>query len=432
MKQLYTKIPALVLTLIVGLMATSTAFGTATIVIQNNDAPNVGFNDPTPVSAVGGNSGTTVGQQRLNAFQFAANVWGATLTSGPTITISASWSTTMACTAGSGTLGSAGNSGSIYRDFPGSVPGTWYGVALRNALVNGYANGAPQINAQFNSKLGTTGCLQNLHWYYGLDENEGPTGIDLVAVLLHEFGHGLGFQTFTSSNSGVQAGNASGRFPSIYDRFLFDTTTGKTWPEMTDAERVTSAINSQNVVWNGPQVVSDATSLLAGGKDASGRPLVYTPNPLQSGSSVSHWDTNATPNQLMEPNISRDLRHSVTPPQDLTFSLLRDIGWCSGCPQPPTPTPFPTPNPPANDNFANAQIISGCSGTVTGTNVGATKEVGEPTNPDSAGSRRSVWYNWQAPSTGNVTVTTLGSDFDTTLAVYTRQQFGFTRDRYSP
>src|SRR5688572_5026914 len=128
MKRLYSKLPVLLLTLIVGLMACSNAFGTATIVISNGDAPNVGFNDPTPVSPVGGNNGTTLGQQRLNAFQFAANIWGATLTSGPTITIRASWSDTLACTASSGTLGSAGNTGFLTRDFPGSVPGHWYGV----------------------------------------------------------------------------------------------------------------------------------------------------------------------------------------------------------------------------------------------------------------------------------------------------------------
>ena len=83
----------------------------------------------------------------------------------------------------------------------------------------------------------------------------------------------------------------------------------------------------------------------------------------------------------------------------------------------PTPTPTPTP-PPVNDNFANAQIISGCSGSVTGTNVGATKELGEPNNPDSPNSTKSVWYQWQAPSTGTVTITTAGSTFDTVLAVY--------------
>src|SRR5207248_7867975 len=63
------------------------------------------------------------------------------------------------------------------------------------------------------------------------------------------------------------------------------------------------------------------------GADSSGHPLLYTPNPVESGSSVSHWDTSAFPNQLMEPNISGDLSHTVTPPKDLTASLLKDIGW---------------------------------------------------------------------------------------------------------
>jgi hypothetical protein len=438
MKQLYTKIPALVLTLIVGLMATSTAFGTATIVISNGDAPNVGFNDPTPATPVSGNLGTTVGEQRLNAFQFAANVWGATLTSGPTITIRASWAK-LSCSANSGVLGQAGNSGSIYRDFAGSVPGTWYGSALRNALTNSDPSINPEINAQFNSELGTTACLTSRPWYYGLNTTVNNGGINLVTVLLHEFAHGLGFQTFTSASSGVQVGDdAAGRFPSIYDRFLLDNSTGKTWAQMTDAERKASAINRSNVVWNGPQVLTDAATIvtpgieqpgLTGGIDASKRPFVFTPDPFQQGSSVSHWDTTATPNQLMEPNISSNLSHSVTPPQDLTFSLLRDIGWCSGCPQPPpppSPTPTPIPSPPANDNFANAQTLPGCSGTVNGTNAGATKEAGEPNSPitGSAGSNKSVWYSWQAPGAGTVTVTTAGSGFDTTLAVYAGTSLG--------
>src|SRR5262249_29775440 len=63
------------------------------------------------------------------------------------------------------------------------------------------------------------------------------------------------------------------------------------------------------------------------GTDRAGHMLMYTPNPIVSGSSVSHWDTSATPNQLMEPFINDDLTHSVIPPQDLTFRLLQDIGW---------------------------------------------------------------------------------------------------------
>jgi hypothetical protein len=65
----------------------SASFGAATIVIQNGNAAGVGFNDPTPAAPVGGNAGTTLGQQRLNAFQAAANVWGATLDSTVTIVV---------------------------------------------------------------------------------------------------------------------------------------------------------------------------------------------------------------------------------------------------------------------------------------------------------------------------------------------------------
>jgi hypothetical protein len=63
------------------------------------------------------------------------------------------------------------------------------------------------------------------------------------------------------------------------------------------------------------------------GADPLGRLLLFTPSPYQQGSSVSHWDTIAIPNQLMEPAINAGLAHSVIPPQDLTFRLLQDIGW---------------------------------------------------------------------------------------------------------
>jgi hypothetical protein len=35
----------------------------------------------------------------------------------------------------------------------------------------------------------------------------------------------------------------------------------------------------------------------------------------------------ASPNLLMEPSINSDLTLSVSPPQDLTLPLLKDIGW---------------------------------------------------------------------------------------------------------
>jgi len=65
---------------------------------------------------------------------------------------------------------------------------------------------------------------------------------------------------------------------------------------------------------------------LIAGADAAGRPKVYTPSTFASGSSVSHWDTSADPDLLMEP--------FATPlgsdPVDLTRWHFADIGWFDG------------------------------------------------------------------------------------------------------
>lgn len=73
---------------------------------------------------------------------------------------------------------------------------------------------------------------------------------------------------------------------------------------------------------------------------------------------------------------------------------------------------------PANDMFAAAQTVTGAQGSVTGTNVGATKEAGEPNHAGNKGGA-SVWYSWTPSIYGPVTISTFGSSFDTLLAVYT-------------
>jgi hypothetical protein len=341
----------------------------------------------------------------MNAAQTAANIWGATLNSGPTITIRANWEA-LGCTDNTATLASAGTI-SVAQNFPNApFSNTWFNGALANALSGTDPSANPEISARFNINIGNAGCLDGIHWYFGLDGNEGFNDIDAVSVFLHEFAHGLGFSNITNTQTGALFNNA----PSVWDRFLHDDSTGKFWVDMTAAERAASAINNGNLVWAGPQVTAAVPGVLTSGADSFNRVRMYAPNPFEPGSSVSHFDKSASPNLLMEPNITHGLNHTVAPPGDLTLLLLRDIGWNSTSPIPPPP--------PSNDNFAAAQVISGCSGNVNGTNVSATKESGELDHASNGGTR-SVWYQWVAPSTSSVTITTAGSSFDTVLGVYT-------------
>ncbi|HVF45767.1 MAG TPA: PA domain-containing protein [Pyrinomonadaceae bacterium] len=251
------RLTAFAFALFVTAAASRDARAAATIIIQNADAADTGFNDPTPASPVGNNTGTTLGQQRLNAFQFAANIWGATLNSGVPITIRASWAP-LSCTATSATLGQA-NSVGMFRNFNNAIPNTWYTGALANALAGTDLNpNAAEIEAQFNSNLGGAGCLGGTGFYLGLDGNHGADE-DLVAVLMHEFAHGLGFLTFTNASTGAQSVGV----PSIYDRFLLDASTGKSWPQMTNAERQASAVRAGGLVWTGAQTTNDLRGVLA-------------------------------------------------------------------------------------------------------------------------------------------------------------------------
>jgi len=72
---------------------------------------------------------------------------------------------------------------------------------------------------------------------------------------------------------------------------------------------------------------------------------------------------------------------------------------------------------PVNDRFVDRTVIRQ-PGRVTGTNVGASAEPGQPVilGQDN---RPLVWWSFIPPATGVVTIDTAGSDFDTILAAFT-------------
>jgi hypothetical protein len=461
----------------------------ATFEIISIDDPGVGFNDPTPAAPVGGNSGTTVGEQRQIVFKKVAEIWGDSLRSDVPIRVLATFAP-LRCTSTSGVLGAALSYNQL-ANFPSAERlNTWYPSALANKLA-GVAlidDPDPAVSADilsfFNSNLGQPGCLDGGGFYLGLDNKAPPELINLLTVVLHEFGHGLGFATFTDSGTGQQdvpvGSTDPNGYPAVWDHYLLDPKLGKVWAAMTNEERVASAITPRNLVWNGERVTRNAPRVLdrgvpelyvtgqglnrflmigeaqfgpiidkrmliaqpmvpvvdqatgstlactaldaasaaavrgkvalidrgtcpfvdkvknaqnAGAKavviadnvpgtppqpfgapdesitipsvrvtqddgaaikaaiaagqpplnvpyavmfrnqlklagaDYGNRVFMFTPNPRQPGSSVSHYDTSARRNLLMEPAINDDLTLSVRAPEDLTLQLLRDIGW---------------------------------------------------------------------------------------------------------
>lgn len=77
---------------------------------------------------------------------------------------------------------------------------------------------------------------------------------------------------------------------------------------------------------------------------------------------------------------------------------------------------------PANDDFAQGASISGDAGTVEGDSYRATQEAGEPEHGAPGGA--SVWYRWEAPSSGPATFDLCNAEFDTLLGVYTGDTVG--------
>ncbi|NOT34018.1 MAG: peptidase [Candidatus Eisenbacteria bacterium] len=218
----------------------------ANITIVNADGAGEGFNDPTAAVPVGGNAGATVGAQRLIVFQTAANYWGTLLPSAVTIRVNARFDP-LTCTPTGAVLGSAGPLG-VFRDFGGAeFAGHWYHSALANKLAGFDLDGGDDIQAQFNSNLnGSPGCLGGAGWYLGLDGVEG-INVDLLPVVMHELGHGLGFSTTTNGTTG----NYLSGFPALWDHFLLDRVTSLHWDQMSAGQRAASAISNYQLSWDG-------------------------------------------------------------------------------------------------------------------------------------------------------------------------------------
>jgi hypothetical protein len=289
----------------------------ATILVDNVDPTGQGLNDPTAFTPIGGNNAATLGAARLAVFQQAAALWGAQLASAVPIRVRAQFAA-LFCNSTSAVLASTG-ANTIHRNFPNApVPDTWYPQALANALSGTDLDSTTDdILTTFNSGLGGASCLSNTTWYLGFDGHPGSGQIDMLTTLLHELAHGLGFQTFEDPSSGAEFNG----FPDVYLRGISEQNASPpALTDMTDAQRSAANVSDPNLYWSGASVQSAASMFTAG--LISGHVRLYAPSTIQAGSSVSHFSTALTPNELMEP-VYTGPNHNLT----VTMDLLRDLGW---------------------------------------------------------------------------------------------------------
>jgi hypothetical protein len=279
----------------------------ASIIIVNKDGPGEGFNDSTPFTPIGGNTAMTLGQARLNAFEHAADILANVLVSAVGIQVDARIDPL-----GPGILGSAGPN-TVHRDFSNApVANTWYVQALANKLAGQDLDPTTSdINATFSSNFN--------NWYFGLDANPPIGQFDFATVVLHEIIHGLGFLSLVDILTGEKFLGANDVFMIWLERH---GALPSNYPSMTDIQRQDASIAEHTLHFIGTTLQA-ASGILTAGVTGS-HVHMYAPNPVQPGSSVSHFTNIIKPDQLMEPGIaSGKALHDL----GLAQPLLQDLGW---------------------------------------------------------------------------------------------------------
>mgnify|MGYP002700094857 FL=1 len=289
---------------------------------------NSGFADTSRLSPIDGNPGNTVGSQRQYSFIKAAELLANKIASDVVIEVDAYFNA-LTCNDTTAILGSAGATNNFSHPFPpnGIQANTFYPVSLYSA-ISGIDEDFrdSDITAEFNKNIGNSGCLEGSSgWYYGF-ASPSNNRFGFTTVLLHELTHGLGFASLINPETGKKPN----RLNDIFSSFLFDKDRGS-WPNLSDSQRLTSAKNSGGLLWDGEHVNEQAIELVNDGFEdndlsntftSGDRVEMYAPDPVESGSSISHFSTLLSPNELMEPEYTEG-QYEL----GLGLYLLQDLGW---------------------------------------------------------------------------------------------------------
>ncbi len=168
-------------------------------------------------------------------------------------------------------------------------------------------------------------------WSFSLGEEPIPGQFDFVTVAMHELTHGLGFVAFSIlAIADPEPGEPAVQFLDWPDAF------SKTWLrvrnasnplqdaepywEMSEAQRVQAATANFGLIFN--------FEYTSGG--ISRTPYVFSPNPYQGGSSLSHFSSSTEFDELMVPQIGVNQRRRQL---GVAGGVLDRAGWSNLTPR---------------------------------------------------------------------------------------------------
>jgi hypothetical protein len=336
------------------------------------------WTDSTPATPVGGNPGTTLGQQRQNALKYAVQQITTALQPPVAVTIRACWDH----------LGGSANKATIAHatpvtflvdepDFGGYVLPlryTWYAIteAVRQAgtsqcgLIGGACGAAnnEEIEATFNEDIGSSSIIGGRSFYYGYTATNDTNPIDFVSVAMHELTHGMGFIGLANTDStqgpiGAKAGIAGtgssssiayqnldqGPYDDVYDvnASIVNAETNAWTPFMGyevngagDAARAAALISNNLLRWSEATAVNSSVNQLRNQPAPGSFPLLYAPNPISNGSTLSH---------TVQADDLMNAMYPFPPPRTMGLAapMLAPLGWGTAARTPPTYTqPYPS------------------------------------------------------------------------------------------
>lgn len=267
--------------------------------------------------------------EAVTAFEHTLAIWSTYIQSAIPIRVEATWNDL-----GTNVLGSAGPS-TFYvldEDTGEAKKDVFYAISQLSAMLDfdivNDLDGSPDFDILVNINC------QFPDWYFGTDANPPTNAIDLVTVMLHEIGHGLGFSgsvsassTSQTANWGFQTQQGGTSYPVIYDLFTVDGLFNGIIDELAFSNpsgALYEAVTGRN---NGLFFSAAETEFAHNGE----RVPLYSPFNWAGGSSYSHLDQtffSNTENALMRPFIDRAF--AVHSPGPVFCGMLTDMGWPLG------------------------------------------------------------------------------------------------------